>query len=310
MRESELLSHIRRRSNDLTRWPGVAVGPGDDTAAVDLTRGLTLATVDHVVDGRHVDLARTPLDLVARKAVARSVSDIAAMAGTPAYALATGCIPPGFAQADELFDRMAHWARHFGCPLVGGDIASSAAGPLVLTVTVLGLAHPVRGPVLRSGAMAGDAVYVTGALGGSLASGRHLSFTPRIDEARTLADLLGPRLHAMIDLSDGLGRDAARVAQMSGVRIELDAAAIPRHADVANWRSAASDGEDYELLLCAAPDAEVPAAIPAGLPGAGTRLTRIGRVVPTAGAGGPDCVIVDERGVALDAGELGWDHRS
>lgn len=296
MRESDLLRLIAERSADLTGVGPIVLGPGDDCAVVTL-KGPTLLTVDQVVDGRHIDLAATTLDLVARKAVARSVSDIAAMAGAPVAALATGCLPEGWPHADSLFRHLAYWARSWRCPLVGGDIATGP-GPLVLTVTVLGHAATPRGPVLRSGASVGDAVWATGAFGGSFSSGRHLTFEPRLGEAEWLAATLGPSLHAMIDVSDGLGRDAARIADRSDVRIEIEARSIPLHAGVADWRSGAGEGEDYELIFTAAADADLPERVPA----TGTTLTRIGEVV-----GGAGCFVRD--GAALiDVSEMGWEH--
>lgn len=297
MRESELLRHIERRSRDLAGRGVVVVGPGDDAAVLDLGAG-TLVTVDQLVEGRHFDAGSATIDQIARKAVARSVSDIAAMGGTPTCALATGCLPSGFAKADELFDRMAQWGRHWGCPLVGGDIAVSD-GPMVLTVTVIGRAHERRGAVLRSSARAGDAVYVTGAFGGSLASGRHLSFEPRVVEGAWLCDALGGSLHAMVDVSDGLGRDAGRVARASGVGLVIDAAALPLHPGVATWRAAASDGEDYELLFTT----DAGAAVPERCAKTGVAITRVG--VAVAGGG---CAIRSADGGLVSAEELGWDH--
>jgi thiamine-monophosphate kinase len=290
------------------RFPGVLLGPGDDCALVD-PRGPVLLTVDHVVAGRHVPewsaggVSDALIDLTARKAMARSISDIAAMAGTPIASLATACLPAWLSQssANALFDRMKFWAERWHAPLVGGDIASLAAnqpGPLVLTSTVLGRPHATRGPVLRSGARIGDGVYVTGALGGSLASGRHATFEPRVTEARALADTLGPDLTAMMDLSDGLGLDGARLARASGVRLELDARALPLHADVVETMAAIADGEDYELLFTAR--SMPPASLSAGGP---VPVTRIGTVV----AGEPGCWLRTESGL-IDASRLGWDH--
>ncbi|MCA9311688.1 MAG: thiamine-monophosphate kinase, partial [Phycisphaerales bacterium] len=241
--ETELLRHIYRRSADLAGHPCIALGPGDDAALLHLPAA-TLVTVDQLVEGRHYrpDL---DVDLVARKAVARSVSDIAAMGGRPLAGFATACLRSDFREADHLFDRMSHWARCWAAPLAGGDIATGP-GPTVLTVTMLGELPDGVPPVLRSGARAGDRVVVTGALGGSLASGRHARFEPRLAEAAWLQTHARPT--AMLDISDGLGRDAGRLAEASGVRIVLEAARLPRHAEVADWRRAASDGEDYELL--------------------------------------------------------------
>lgn len=299
MRESELLSHIYARSKGLPA--PIVVGPGDDAALLEFPAAggpaSVLVTVDQLVEGRHYDPSRASVDAVARKAVARSVSDIAAMGGRPTCALATAALRDGYADADRLFDAMARWAAHWGCPLAGGDIAS-VAGPTVLTVTVLGAPHPTRGCVLRSGARAGDALYVTGRLGGSLASGRHLSFEPRLREGAWLCDRLGERLHAMIDVSDGLGRDAARLAEASGVRIELDASRLPLYPDAGGWRRAIAEGEDYELLFAAPLEDALSAAGEAG-----ALLTRVGTV-----AAGSGCFVRTPEGGLEDAAALGWDH--
>lgn len=323
-----MLEHIYDRSGKLReRFPAVLTGPGDDCAVVATPRGdALLLTVDQLVEGRHFILherfaasgraehgagAGASLDQVAHKAVARSVSDIAAMGGAPSWALAAGLIPPGWAHADALFDAMAHAAAQLNCPLVGGDVAmwGSESGrthedAIVLTVTVGGLPHEARGPVLRSGAKPGDLVYVTGSLGGSLASGRHLGFTPRTAEATWLCDALGDDLHAMIDVSDGLGLDASRIGVASGVVLEADAAALPRHPDVPDWRPAAADGEDYELLFTAAASARVPERCPA----TGVAITQIGQIVPASSERSPGCRIRTPDGAESDGATLGWDH--
>lgn len=308
MNESALLAAIAARSVGMGgAFPRVIEGPGDDCAVVRAHGGAVLLTVDQLVEGRHFR-AGTPLDLVARKAIARSVSDIAAMAGTPTAALATGAMRAGFpqAQADELCARLKHWSEHWGCPLVGGDIASSSGGsdPLVLTVTVMGEVHATRGAVLRRTAMVGDGVYVTGTLGGSFDAatglGRHLTFEPRVREAAALADVLGERLHAMMDVSDGLGRDAGRMARASGVCLSLDAGALPCTAG-ADWRGALRDGEDYELLFTAT--GEVASEV-AGVMGP-TRVTRIGAVVEWDGLW---CAVREPGGEMIEGGEMGWEH--
>ncbi|MCC5787146.1 MAG: thiamine-monophosphate kinase [Phycisphaerales bacterium] len=292
MRESELLEHIYRRSEGLAgASPDLVVGPGDDCAVLRQPGGgLLLLTVDQLLGGVHYKPG-TPVDRVARKAVARSVSDIAAMGGEPRWALATAMLPKDYPEADELFDRMAYWASRWGCPLIGGDIGSGP-GELLLTVTIGGEAHPDRGPVLRSGAKPGDRLFVSGSLGGSLQSEHHLLFEPRVALGTKLCDTLGRDLHAMIDLSDGLGRDGARLAKASGVRLVIDAERIPRRDGVTSWRNAAGDGEDYELLVAIAPGREAPEG-----------LIEIGE----AAEGSPRCEIVDS-GEKIDAGEMGWDH--
>lgn len=310
MKESRLLKLIAERSANL--GPLVAIGPGDDCAGLRIAPNPSfppalLITVDQLIQDRHFDRA-TPLDLVARKAVSRSMSDIAAMAASPAWSLATGALPESMsdADADTLFTAMQSVARAFGCPLVGGDIATVPAGaPMVLTVTVAGTPHPTRGAVLRSTAQVGDALYVTGRIGGSFASGRHLTFEPLHVQAIALADTLSAGLHAMIDLSDGLGRDAARIGDASGVCLRILAPDVPLHADASprGVLACAADGEDYQLLFTAADDGDCPAELPGGV-----RVTKIGRVEART-EGGPGCVIVDEAGHEHDATQLGWDHQ-
>lgn len=302
MREGELLAHIYRRSAGLPER--VLVGPGDDCAVLAVGPVPILLKVDQLVEGRHFRTGTT-IELVGRKAVARAVSDIAAMGGVPTAALAAATLPRGYEHADALFDAMSRWAMRFGSPLVGGDICTLGAGqtgPVTLGVSVVGAPHAVRGPVLRSGARPGDVVYVTGELGGSLERstglGRHLTFEPRMAESAWLCDELGDRLHAMMDLSDGLGRDAGRMAEASGVAIHLEAAGLPA-ASGSTWRQAAGDGEDYELLFTADPSARVPERVPVS----GTRVTRVGMV--SAGLG---CTIRTPEGEILDARELGWEH--
>ena len=296
-RESELLAHIYRRSASLAGHGGIIVGPGDDAAVIDIG-GQMIVTIDQLIEGRHFDGASTDVTLIARKAVARSVSDIAAMGGTPTCGLATGCLPDGYAHANELFDAMAHWAHSFGCPLIGGDIASSP-GPMMLTVTVLGKVHQVRGPVLRSTARIGDDVYMTGRLGGAVRSDRHLTFEPRLAEAAWLCDTLGDALGAMIDISDGLGRDAGRIATASNVRLLLEAKRFPLHEDAGTWEQAAREGEDYELIFTVQPGVMVPHRVET----TGTAISQIGRIIEGAG-----CGIIQPDNSVLEADSLGWDH--
>lgn len=303
MREFDLLKHIYSSNSSLGER--VLVPPGDDMAMLELNGRRLLAAVDQVIDGRHFRLATTPIELIGRKAVTRSLSDIAAMAGNPVAALAAATLPPNFGQerANALFDAMRQTAAHYDCPLVGGDLAfhADASHPLICSVTVLA-EPPSSGAVLRSGAKPGDVVCVTGPLGGSLEPdglGRHLTFEPRIKLAQQTAAALGDRLHAMIDISDGLGRDASHIAEMSGVQIVLDAAKIPCQPGC-DWRRALADGEDYELCFAAAPPA--PARIGT------TAIVQVGEVL-AARVGGPlVAVISGEKWFAAD--EFGWQHRS
>lgn len=265
MDEAKLLEHIYQRSSTLDQ-DTVVVGPGDDCAVISLSSDRhVLLTTDQLIEHRHF-LQETPIKDIAWKALARSVSDIAACAGEPICALATASLPESYKQADQLFDAMHHAAQQLGCPLVGGDIAMAPPqGALHLTTTLIGYAHPSRGPVLRSGAQPGDAILVSGELGGSFdlrtnnSVPHHLSFTPQVQLAQQLALTLGQNLHAMMDISDGLGIDAGRLALASNIAIAVEAAKLPITAKLKSQAQpvnrAITDGEDYELLLAVAPEA-------------------------------------------------------
>lgn len=308
MRENQLLQHIYQRSGAAPALPHVVVGPGDDCAAIDLGPTPTLVTTDQLIAGRHFD-PDSPAERIAHKALARAVSDIAAMAGEPRAAVVAAALPPGFDAAAQLVDSLNAVADRLDCPIVGGDISTTTAvGPLALTVTVLGSPHDARGPVLRSTAHAGDALFVTGRLGGAWRSdrahdARQYHFLPRVREARELADALGPDLTAMIDLSDGLGVDSARLAEASRLRIEIDAATVPAHQDARDTNASLGDGEDYELAFTVRDAARHEQAIRSLAERWRLPITRVGDVRPGAGA-----VVRTPDGAAIDATTLGWQH--
>lgn len=310
MKESDLLAHIYAIAGGINAGAGdVLVGPGDDCAVVRTPSGdVLLLTVDQLVEGRHFE-ADTPLDLIARKAVARSISDIAAMGGTPAWGLATGILPDGYPHGAHLSEALHRWGQHWGCPIIGGDIAFGP-GPLALTTTVVGRMrteqnepndHPA---VLRSGARPGDELWLTGQVGGSFESGWHLRFEPRLAAGRAAAH--SGRVHAMIDLSDGLGRDAARVGVASGVRLVIEAAKLPISHRARDWAQAAGEGEDYELLMAIHPRHPEISAPP--LETEPALLGPIGHVRSCEPGESPGAAIVDPYGRHHDAAELGWDH--
>jgi thiamine-monophosphate kinase len=209
---------------------------GDDCAV--LPAGLLL-TCDPVVEGIHY-LPETPPRRVGWKAVARNLSDIAAMAGMPRWAVASIGLRPSTSVrwVTELYAGMHAAARRFDCQIVGGDTTRVRHEQFVV-VTMLGEA---KRPLFRAGAKIGDSVFVTGKLGGSLA-GKHLTFIPRLREARWLADNFN--IHSMIDVSDGLASDVFHLLT-PGIGIEIFAAEIPANATL---RAALTDGEDFELLF-------------------------------------------------------------
>jgi thiamine-monophosphate kinase len=306
MKEFDLLQHVYQANAQLGQR--VELPPGDDMAMVRLQEGTRLlAAVDQLVDGRHVQLVSDPLELVGRKAITRSLSDIAAMAARPVATLVAATLPPDFGEqrANALFDAMRKTAAQYDSPLIGGDLAfhSDAIHPLVCAVTVLAEPGP-RAPVTRGGAKLGDMVYVTGDLGGAyrhdgVAANKHLTFSPRIDEALALAEVLGENLHAMIDISDGLGRDAGHIAAQSNVAIELDAHKIPCTADI-GWKQAMTDGEDYELCFTAS------GSVPKNI--GDVAITCVGRVIKHDSKQPRVRVLVD--GEMLDGSQLGWQHEA
>lgn len=227
-------------------------GPGDDCAVIctgDKSR-LTLFKTDALVENIHftpdTDAAR-----VGWKALCRTVSDVAAMGGEPCEALITLALPPEarVLWVEQLYRGIAKAARQFGCGIAGGETTSTSPGaPVMISVALLGTVRK-KHLVSRGGGRSGDAVCVTGRLGGSI-HGHHLDFTPRLAEARWLVRNAKPT--AMMDLSDGLSKDLPRLADASGVGYRIDSELLPCRTGCSPGQ-AAGDGEDYELLFTLAP---------------------------------------------------------
>jgi thiamine-monophosphate kinase len=253
--EFALIDWIRERSK---AGGQVALGIGDDCASLTFRPGAEiLVTTDMLMDGRHFRLEEVGAAEVGYKALAVNLSDIAAMAGLPVAAFVAVALPRGSAVevAKALHAGMAPLLDRFGVALAGGD-TNAWDGPLVVSVTLIGEATD-RGAVRRSGARPGDTILVTGPLGGSLA-GRHLRPTPRIAEALAMVEAV--RLHAMVDLSDGLASDLSHILEESGgLGATLDAGSIPVHPDALALGGepldrALHDGEDFELCLTLSQD--------------------------------------------------------
>ena len=230
--------------------PGVLTGPGDDCAVLaGPGKGrLLLLKTDCVVEGIHFLPNEKPAR-VGWKAMMRTLSDFAAMSGLPHFALVTFVAPPAREArwVKEIYRGLERAANRFQVAIVGGE-TSGTDGPVVISISALGSVEEDRW-VSRRGGKSGDALFVTGRLGGSN-RGRHLKFIPRIEEARWLTAHF--RIHAMMDLSDGLGADLPRLAAASGVGFEIDEAALPRHRG-SSLKQAINDGEDYELLFALSP---------------------------------------------------------
>ena len=228
--------------------------------------GRLLLAADAVVAGVHADLDLVALDDMGWKAMVANVSDIAAVGGRPCYAVVTVAGPLGQIDFDLLYDGLTEASSAYGCPIVGGDLTSSVT--LVVSVAIVGDGGAeAPAPVLRSGARAGDTIFVTGPLGSS-AAGLELLRTGRVSEAPDLALAhRRPRARldegtaarmagatAMIDVSDGLAGDLRHVADASGVGVVLDrvpvAIGVSRVSDDPE-SLALGGGEDYELLFTA-----------------------------------------------------------
>jgi thiamine-monophosphate kinase len=239
--------------------PRVFIGPGDDCAALRVQPDKPcLVTTDMLLEGSCFRLAEVGPRLVGRKGMAVNLSDMAAMAGRPVAAVVSVGLPRqgGRALAEELYYGLRALADAYNTAIVGGD-TNSWDGPLVLSVTLLGEATP-RGVVTRAGAKPGDWILVTGPLGGSIL-GKHLTFTPRVQEALQLHELAD--LHAMIDVSDGLAADLSHICEESRCGAVLRAQSIPISEvtrTLGDERSpldhALSDGEDFELVFTLPPD--------------------------------------------------------
>ena len=288
-------------------------GIGDDAAFLAASRSGWLVTTDMLMEG--VDfllpetvypdgsIPRATWELAGRKALAVSLSDIAAMGGEAVAAFLSIALPKSTSQsaAQQLLSGVQQLAAEYDVCLAGGD-TNSWNGPLVLNTTVLG--HPIAAqPVLRSGAQSGDAILLTGPCGGSLA-GRHLTFPPRLHEARWL--IARAEIHAMLDLSDGLAQDLGQLCRASqvGARIESDcipitAGLVPRNG-LTPLEQALYDGEDFELLLAVSEaDAQRLLTQPDRPPG----LTRIGQVTAAR-----EMLLVNPDGTAQPLSTRGWVH--
>ncbi|HET6409992.1 MAG TPA: thiamine-phosphate kinase [Chthoniobacteraceae bacterium] len=228
----------------------VLVGPGDDCAVIGRPRAKVwqLLKTDCLIENVHFT-RKTEAKRVGWKALCRAISDIGAMAGQPAHALITLAMPNDLEVrwVDDFYAGLGKAARRFGVAITGGETARSP-GPIFISVALTGQVERRR-CVLRSGGQPGDAIYVTGRLGGSIAR-KHLDFIPRVAEARWISDRFKPT--SMMDLSDGLGTDLPRLAGESGCGYRFAPGLLPRTKGC-TIEQAISDGEDYELLFTVTP---------------------------------------------------------
>lgn len=304
-----------------SRDPSVLVGSGPDDCAHIRPDAPQLAfSTDAFAEGSHFLPGESPR-AVARKALLASLSDLAASACRPRWALVSLCLKKGLPESwsAEFADSLAATAREYGVTIVGGDVVSSRDG-IFVSVTVAGEPLP-GGPVLRGGGKPGDAVVVTGELGGSI-RGRHLAPIPRVREITALMEFCAARdggknvPDAAMDISDGLALDLSRLCRESGTgatvrenRIPVSEAAKMAAAESGRRpvEHALTDGEDFELLLALPPrvwDGFAAFLASPGAPQGLAAFTRIGELTADAGLR-----IVDADGSVrpLDAG--GYQHQ-
>jgi thiamine-monophosphate kinase len=253
--EFDLISRIRRRA---PAHPRLALGIGDDAALVRYPKSDgCVVTSDMLMEGVDFLIPDASPQRIGWKALAVNLSDLAAMAALPVACVVSVALPRrgGFDLACGLMEGIHLCAERFDVALAGGD-TNSWDGPLVISITCLGEPVP-PGVVTRSGARPGDWIMTTGSFGGSIA-GKHLDFTPRVEEALALHRAV--LLHAMIDASDGLSADLAHILEESRVGAIVDAEGIPISEAVRATGDgklprdhALGDGEDFELIFTLSP---------------------------------------------------------
>jgi thiamine-monophosphate kinase len=336
--ELTLLRQIRARAGRKS-GAGVRLGIGDDCALLSARAGEELAvTTDLSIAGRHFRLDWHTPEVVGHRALARGLSDLAAMGARPVAAFLSLGLPPELVQetktrstaasssawVNRFYDGFLALAEAYKSPLAGGDLAESPVA--VADVVLIGAVRRGRA-LLRSGARPGDLLYVTGKLGGAAAglaqltelAGKAGAWPGSLRIPSRMEAALKPHLYpqprvaqglwlarrglatAALDLSDGLSTDLHHLCEESGVAAEVDAAALPLHPG-ATLDQALHGGEDYELLFTARPEAHVPRAI------AGVPVTRIGCVLRKR-AGKPVVALVSAQGVQ-PIEPRGWQHFS
>jgi thiamine-monophosphate kinase len=335
MGELELIEQIRGNAAS-GHGKSVTLGIGDDCAILRPPRGSeVLVTTDFTLEGRHFRRDLHPPESVGHRCLARGLSDLAAMGATPLAAFLSLALPAnllaeptGRAWITRFFNGFHALGEMHGVPLAGGDTSQSPggkAGLIIADIVLIGSA-PREKALRRSGATAGDAIYVTGQLGGAAAElfalqrrrrrvakvtitdgHPHLFPEPRLDvgdalQRRSLAT-------ACLDMSDGLSTDLAHLCRASGVNAEIEEGALPIHplarkrgADAA-LQAALHGGEDYELLFTAPASVRLPSSI------AGVPVTRIGTLTKRR-AGQPLMTLVAPNGRRETLEPAGWEHFS
>ena len=227
----------------------VIKGIGDDAAVLPFSKSeYLLLTTDMLAEDTHFTRKMSP-ELIGHKALACNISDIAAMGGWPTFAVISIGVPKNLPVRfiEDIYKGIQNVAKAFKVSIVGGDTIKTES--IVINIALMGQVEK-KNLTTRDGAKVGDWIFVTGPLGDSFKSGRHLNFTPRLDQARFLVEKFRPS--AMMDISDGLAGDLNHILKASKVGARLDHESIPRHKGV-SLAQAMNDGEDFELLFTLSP---------------------------------------------------------
>ncbi|MFA5117542.1 MAG: thiamine-phosphate kinase [Candidatus Omnitrophota bacterium] len=286
---------IDRLKRTIKTDASVVKGIGDDCAVIDYNaREYLLLTADMIVEKVDFTLKDKPY-WIGHKALAVSLSDIAACGGLPRYALVSLGIPvrTRVQFVDEIYRGMRVLAKRFGVNIVGGDISRSPV--VTIDVSLAGFVEK-KMLVLRQAAAEGDHILVSGKLGGSLKSGRHLKFIPKLKEARFLVENF--KVTAMIDISDGLLQDLSHILKASNAGAVIYERLLPLHKDAGSVQSAVSSGEDFELLFT------MPAREARRLTACSGDFRVVGEITRQENG----FLLVDRRGVGRKAAASGYRH--
>jgi thiamine-monophosphate kinase len=321
--ELALIERIRSGDTGGRDFRNIVLGIGDDCAILRPPKSHEiLVTTDFTLEGRHFRRDWHPPESVGHRALARGLSDLAAMGARPLAAFLSLALPgdllatsAGRRWVDRFFVGLRGLAEQYGVPLAGGDTAESPCGLVLADIVLIGSA-PAGRALRRSGGKAGDALYVTGELGGAAAelaamkrqgskrlprAGSHPQMYPQPRIEVGLALLRRRLATASIDLSDGLSTDLAHLCRESGVGAAIKASALPLHPLAKQAGSgvelALNGGEDYELLFAAPPKLRMPRSI------AGVRVTRVGSLTR-----GSAISIADSAGRQRSLKPGGWEH--
>lgn len=240
---------IRQLQKTIAKSRNVIKGIGDDTAVLPGEPGkYLLFTTDMITEGVHFTRNTVPEE-IGHKALACNISDVAAMGGVPTYGVVSIGLPANKSIKDcrRIYTGIDRLARKFNVNIVGGDTIKS--DKVVINIALLGEVNKSE-LVTRCGAKEGDWIVVTGPLGRSLKTGKHLNFTPRVAESKFLIKRCKP--NAMIDISDGLAGDLGHILEESRVGAVIYEDLIPR-TEGATLKEALYDGEDFELLFTVSP---------------------------------------------------------